>query len=118
MKTLTLIKQIENIQIKKNLPKVQVGDIVRIGVIIQEGNKQRVQQYEGTIISKVNTGINTTINVRRIFQGIAIERIFLINSPVIDGIQIIQNSKIRRSKLFYLRNKIGRNARLVQKICK
>lgn len=118
MKTLRLIKQIENTQLKTNLPKVQVGDLVRIGVIIQEGNKQRVQQYEGTILSKMNTGINTTINVRRIFQGIAIERIFLIHSPVIDGIQVIQNSKIRRSKLFYLRNKIGKNARLVQKICK
>lgn len=115
MKTKQLINQIDKYQIKSNLPIVAVGDIVRIGILIQEGSKQRVQPYEGTIIAKKNTGINTAITVRRVFQGISIERIFLINSPLIQKIEIIRHSKVRRSKLYYLRNRLGKNARLVQR---
>lgn len=118
MKTTELIQKIENYQIKQDLPKIEVGDIARIGVIIQEGNKQRVQPYEGTVIAKMNTGINTAILVRRIFQGISIERIFLLHSPAIENIEIIRNSKVRRAKLFYLRNRVGKNARLVQRFAK
>ena len=79
MKTTELIQKIENYQLKQDLPTIHVGDIARIGTIIQEGNKQRVQTYEGTVIAKMNTGINTAIMVRRIFQGISIERIFVQN---------------------------------------
>ena len=118
MKTQELIQKIEKYQLKNDLPKIHVGDIARIGSIIQEGNKQRVQIYEGTVIAKMNTGINTAIMVRRIFQGIAIERIFLLHSPAIDKIEIIRNSKVRRAKLFYLRNRVGKNARLVQRFSK
>ena len=118
MKTTELIQKIENYQLKQDLPTIHVGDIARIGTIIQEGNKQRVQTYEGTVIAKMNTGINTAIMVRRIFQGISIERIFLIHSPAIDNIEIIRNSKVRRAKLFYLRNRVGKNARLVQRFVK
>ena len=118
MKTTELIQKIENYQLKQDLPTIHVGDIARIGTIIQEGNKQRVQTYEGTVIAKMNTGINTAIMVRRIFQGISIERIFLIHSPAIDNIEIIRNSKVRRAKLFYLRNRVGKNARLVQRFAK
>ena len=118
MKTTELIQKIENYQLKQDLPTIHVGDIARIGTIIQEGNKQRVQTYEGTVIAKMNTGINTAIMVRRIFQGISIERIFLIHSPAIANIEIIRNSKVRRAKLFYLRNRVGKNARLVQRFAK
>ena len=120
MKTITkaLIQKIENDQLKKDLPKLEVGDIVKFGTLIQEGNKQRVQQYEGTIIAKANTGINTTVTVRRIFQGISIERIFLIHSPAIEKIEVIRKSKVRRAKLFYLRNRVGKTARLVQRFNK
>ena len=118
MKTTELIQKIENYQLKQDLPTIHVGDIARIGTIIQEGNKQRVQTYEGTVIAKMNTGINTAIMVRRIFQGISIERIFLIHSPAIANIEIIRNSKVRRAKLFYLRNRVGKNARLVQRFVK
>src|SRR6056300_971290 len=83
MKTKQLIQQIENYQIKPNLPKIEVGDIAKIGILIQEGNKQRVQPFEGTVIAKANTGINSAVTVRRIFQGISIERIFLLHSPTI-----------------------------------
>ena len=118
MKITELVQKIENYQIKQDLPKIEVGDIARIGIIIQEGNKQRVQPYEGTVIAKMNTGINTAITIRRIFQGISIERIFLLHSPAIQTIEIIRNSKVRRAKLFYLRNRVGKNARLVQRFNK
>jgi large subunit ribosomal protein L19 len=118
MKITELVQKIENYQIKQDLPKIEVGDIARIGIIIQEGNKQRVQPYEGTVIAKMNTGINTAVTIRRIFQGISIERIFLLHSPAIQNIEIIRNSKVRRAKLFYLRDRVGKNARLVQRFNK
>lgn len=118
MKTNQLIQKIETSQMKKDLPTIAVGDTVIIGILIQEGNKQRVQPYEGTVISKANTGINTAITVRRVFQGIAIERIFLLHSPAIEKVEVVRNSKVCRSKLYYLRNRIGKNARLVQRFPK
>lgn len=115
MKTTELIKKIETYQLKTDLPKISIGDTVVVGILIQEGNKQRVQPYEGTVIAKTNSGINTAITVRKIFQGVSIERIFLIHSPAIQAIEVKRNSKVRRSKLYYLRNLIGKNARLVQR---
>ena len=81
---------------------------------IIEGNKERIQSYEGTIIAKKNSSINTTITVRKIFQGIGIERIFLVHSPKVDSITVIRSSKVRRSKLYYLRNLKGKASRLRQ----
>ena len=118
MKTFKLIKKIENFQLKKNLPIIAVGDTVKVGILIQEGNKQRVQPYEGTVLAKKNSGINSAITVRKIFQGVSIERIFLLHSPAIETIEILRNSKVRRSKLYYLRNRIGKNARLMQRFPK
>lgn len=115
MKTTELIKKIETYQLKTSLPKIAIGDTVVVGILIQEGNKQRVQPYEGTVIAKTNSGINTAITVRKIFQGVSIERIFLVHSPAIRSIDVKRNSKVRRSKLYYLRNLIGKNARLVQR---
>lgn len=114
----TLISKIDNYQIKKDIPKLQIGDIARFGILIQEGNKQRVQQYEGTIIAKANSGINKNVTVRRVFQGVSIERILFVHSPAIAKIEVIRNSKVRRAKLYYLRNRIGKTARLVQKFGK
>ena len=79
-----------------------------------EGNKERVQFYEGTIIAKKNSSVNTTITVRKVLQGIGIERIFLIHSPRIDSIHVLRSSKVRRSKLYYLRNLQGKATRLKQ----
>jgi len=90
------------------------GDNVKVGVKIIEGDKERVQFYEGTIIAKKNSSINTTITVRKILQGIGIERIFLIHSPKIDSIIVLRSSKIRRSKLYYLRKLKGKAGRLKQ----
>jgi large subunit ribosomal protein L19 len=88
------IKNVENNFLKKNLPILKIGDNVKIGVKIIEGNRERVQFYEGTIIAKKNSLINTTITVRKILQGIGVERIFLIHSPKIDSIEVLRSSKV------------------------
>nr|UZC30102.1 ribosomal protein L19 [Entomoneis sp.] len=108
------IKNLENNFIKTDLPVLRIGDSVKIGVKIIEGNKERVQFYEGTIIAKKNSSINTTITVRKVLQGIGIERIFLIHSPKIDSITVLKSAKVRRAKLYYLRNLQGKATRLKQ----
>jgi len=108
------ITDLEKNFLKKDLPILRIGDNVKIGVKIIEGNKERVQFYEGTIIAKKNNSINTTITVRKILQGIGIERIFLIHSPKIDSITVLRSSKVRRSKLYYLRGLRGKASRLKQ----
>ena len=109
-----IINNLNNTFLKTDLPIIKIGDNVKIGVKIIEGNKERVQFYEGTVIAKKNSSINTTITVRKILQGIGIERIFLIHSPKIDSIEILRSSKVRRSKLYYLRNLKGKASRLKQ----
>ena len=108
------INDVGNTFLKKDLPVLKIGDNVKIGVKIIEGNRERVQFYEGTIIAKKNSLINTTITVRKILQGIGVERIFLIHSPKIDSIQVLRSSKVRRAKLYYLRNLRGKASRLKQ----
>ena len=108
------IQNVENPFLKEDLPILKIGDNVKIGVKIIEGNRERVQFYEGTIIAKKNSLINTTITVRKILQGIGVERIFLIHSPKIDSIQVLRSSKVRRAKLYYLRSLRGKASRLKQ----
>ena len=114
LNTQRIIDSIEKNFIKKDLPILKIGDNVKIGVKIIEGNKERVQFYEGTIIAKKNTSIKTTITVRKTLQGIGIERIFLVHSPKLDSIIVLRSSKVRRSKLYYLRNLKGKASRLKQ----
>ena len=114
LNTQQTINNIEKNFLKKNLPVLKIGDSVKIGVKIIEGNKERVQFYEGTIIAKKNSSINTTITVRKILQGIGIERVFLIHSPKLDSITVFRSSKVRRSKLYYLRDLKGKASRLKQ----
>lgn len=111
-----IINDIERKFLKPNLPNIRIGDNINIGVKIFEGNKERVQFYEGTIIAKKNTTVNLTITVRKVFQGIGVERIFLVHSPKIASIKILKSSKIRRAKLYYLRNRKGKSARLRQSL--
>ena len=98
--------------IKLNFPKIKNGDTIRVGLKIKEGEKERTQYYEGVTISKKNFGINKTITLRRVVQGIGLERIFLINSPRIVFLEIKKSAKVRRSKLYYLRNLSGKATRL------
>ena len=114
MSTTKSVLDLEKRFLKLNLPFLKIGDSVKVGVKIIEGNKERVQFYEGTIIAKKNTSINTTITVRKILQGIGIERIFLLHSPKINSINLLRSAKVRRSKLYYLRNRKGKASRLRQ----
>jgi len=109
-----IVNGVEAQFLKKEIPPVRIGDSVKVGVKIIEGSKERVQFYEGTVIAKKNTSVNTTITVRKILQGIGIERIFLIHSPKIHSIDILRSSKVRRSKLYYLRKLKGKAGRLKQ----
>lgn len=115
LNTQKTISKIESTFLKKDLPILQIGDNIKIGVKIVEGNKERVQFYEGTILAKKNSSVNTTITVRKILQGIGIERVFLVHSPKIDSITVLRSSKVRRSKLYYLRDLKGKASRLKQK---
>ena len=110
-----IIKTFEEAQQTKDLPDVYVGDTVRVGVRISEGNKERVQPYEGVVIAKRHGGINQTITVRRIFQGIGVERIFLVHSPQVASIKVERRGKVRRAKLFYLRERVGKATRVKQR---
>ena len=110
-----LIQSVENKFLKENLPPLRVGDILKIGLKIKEGSKERVQFFEGLLVRKKNTGINSNITIRRVFQGIGIERIILLHSPRVDSVQILRSSKVRRSKLYYIRNLSGKAAKLKQR---
>ncbi len=110
-----LINQFEKAQQKDKLPEIYVGDTVRVGVRISEGNKERVQPYEGVVIAKRHGGLNQTITVRRIFQGIGVERIFMVHSPQVASIKVERRGKVRRAKLFYLRERVGKATRVKQR---
>ena len=110
-----IIKTFEEAQQNNKLPEIYVGDTVRVGVRISEGNKERVQPYEGVVIAKRHGGINKTITVRRIFQGIGVERIFLVHSPQVASIKVERRGKVRRAKLFYLRERVGKATRVKQR---
>ena len=110
-----LIKEFENAQLKKELPEIYVGDTVKVGVRITEGNKERVQPYEGVVIAKRHGGLNQTITVRRIFQGIGVERVFMLHSPQVASLKVERRGKVRRAKLFYLRDRVGKATRVKQR---
>ena len=110
-----LIQEFEKSQQKNKVPEVYVGDTVRVGVRISEGNKERVQPYEGVVIAKRHGGINQTITVRRIFQGVGVERIFMVHSPQVASIKVERRGKVRRAKLFYLRERVGKATRVKQR---
>nr|YP_009455785.1 50S ribosomal protein L19 [Dictyopteris divaricata]YP_010205291.1 50S ribosomal protein L19 [Grateloupia livida]AQZ25002.1 50S ribosomal protein L19 [Dictyopteris divaricata]UAV85860.1 50S ribosomal protein L19 [Grateloupia livida] len=111
----TLIDSVEKLYCKNDIKMVLVGDTVKIGISIKEGNKDRIQYYQGIVISKKNTGINLKIVVRKTFQGIGVERQFLLHSPKFQSVQVLKSARIRRSKLYYLRNISGKASRLKQK---
>ena len=110
-----LINQFEEEQLKKELPEIYVGDTVKVGVKITEGNKERVQPYEGVVIAKRHGGLNQTITVRRIFQGIGVERVFMLHSPQVASLKVERRGKVRRAKLFYLRDRVGKATRVKQR---
>ncbi len=110
-----VINAIEAEQMKSDIPNLQIGDQVKVGVKIREGGKERTQPYEGTLIAMRGSGLNSTITVRRIFQGIGVERVFLIHSPRIADIKILRRGRVRRAKLYYLRDRVGKSTRLKER---
>ena len=110
------LKLISESSLKKELPVVNVGDTVKVHVKIKEGEKQRIQIFEGTIIAKKHGGINETFTVRRLSHGCGIERVFPIHSPVVDKVELVRAGKVRRGKLYYLRNRVGKAAKVKSRI--
>nr|YP_009057833.1 ribosomal protein L19 [Nephroselmis astigmatica]AID67715.1 ribosomal protein L19 [Nephroselmis astigmatica] len=126
MKTKELVETLESNYLKKiydenhptpkaPLPPLGVGDLVKVGVLIREGEKERIQPYEGTVIAQHKSGMNSTITVRKIFQGVGVERIFMIHSPRIAFIEVLRCSQVRRAKLYYLRDCVGKQTRLKER---
>jgi large subunit ribosomal protein L19 len=111
-----LIKLVEAKFLKNSTETVEVGDIIRIGYIIPEGDKERTQYYEGVVIAKQNRGLGKSFTIRRSVQGIGVEQVFLLNSPKIVSITKKQSSKVRRAKLYYLRALSGKSTRLKVKL--
>lgn len=109
------ILEFESGYLNPTLPVVKVGDTVKLGVSITEGNKERVQFTEGVIIAKKGSGLNSTITLRRVMQGVGVERVYLLHSPKLKSISVLRSSKIRRAKLYYLRSRFGKATRLQQK---
>lgn len=113
-----IIAELENQYKKENIPDMNPGDTVKVFVRIVEGNKERIQAFEGTVIKEHGAGINKTITVRKVFQGIGVERVFLLNSPRIDKITVLRRGDVRRSKLYYLRERSGKATRIREKLKK
>ncbi|HIT19841.1 MAG TPA: 50S ribosomal protein L19 [Candidatus Fimivivens faecavium] len=98
--------------LKKEVPQFNVGDTVRVGVRIKEGEKSRVQAFEGTVIAKKHGGIAETFTVRRLSHGVGVERVFPVHSPVVETVEVVRKGKVRRGKLYYLRNRVGKAAKV------
>ena len=98
------------------MPKFEVGDTVKIGVNIREGDKERVQMFEGTVIARKGSGVAETFTVRRVSYGVGVERVFPVHSPNVVSVQVIRKGRVRRSKLYYLRNRVGKAAKVKEQI--
>jgi len=111
-----LVQTLSNQYMKPELPPMNVGDTVRVTVRIKEGSRERNQAFEGTIIAKKHGGINETITVRRISYNVGCEKVFPVHSPTIVSIETIRRGKVRRAKLYYLRDRVGKRAKVKEKI--
>ncbi|MBE7014708.1 MAG: 50S ribosomal protein L19 [Ruminococcaceae bacterium] len=111
-----IIKSITADLIRTDLPELNIGDTVRVFVKVREGNRERLQAFEGTIIRKKNGGIAETFTVRRVSYGVGVERTFPVNSPNIGKIEVIRKGKVRRAKLYYLRDRVGKAAKVKERI--
>ncbi|MCI8965477.1 MAG: 50S ribosomal protein L19 [Clostridia bacterium] len=111
-----ILKSIEHEQLKSKIPDLHVGDTVRVHVKIKEGQRERIQVFEGIIIKKQGGGVNATFTVRRISYGVGVEKTFLVHSPNVEKVEVIRVGKARRAKLYYLRDRVGKAAKTKEKI--
>ena len=107
-----ILRAIEAEQIRTDLPEFHVGDNVKLHVKVKEGNRERIQMFEGTVIKRQNGGLRETFTVRRLAYGVGVERTFPVNSPIIEKMEITRRGKVRRAKLFYLRDRVGKAAKV------
>ncbi len=110
------IRAITNEQLRTDLPKLEIGDTLRLHLKVKEGNKERIQMFEGTLIARKNGGISETITVRRIASGVGVEKIFPLHSPNIAKIEVVRHGKVRRAKLYYLRGRVGKAAKVKERL--
>ncbi len=110
-----IIKAIEQEQINENVANFKIGDQVKVHVKIKEGNRERIQVFEGFVIKRQNAGSNETFTVRKISYGVGVERTFPVHSKTIDKIEVVRSSKVRRAKLYYLRDRVGKAAKPAEK---
>ncbi|HHV71247.1 MAG TPA: 50S ribosomal protein L19 [Clostridia bacterium] len=110
-----LVKMVEQEHLKNDIPNFKAGDTVKVHVKVVEGNRQRIQVFEGIVIRRKNAGINSTFTVRRVSYGVGVERTFLLHSPMIDKIELVKEGLVRRAKLYYLRGLRGKAARIKEK---
>ena len=111
-----IIKSIEHEQLKNKIPDLKVGNTVRVHVRIKEGNKERIQVFEGIIIKKQGGGVNQTFTVRRISYGVGVEKTFLVHSPLVEKVELVRVGKARRAKLYYLRDRVGKAAKTKEQV--
>lgn len=111
-----ILKSIENEQIRTDLPKLEIGDFIKVHAKIKEGTRERIQVFEGTVIALKGSGLKETFTVRRVSYGVGVERIFPVNSPRIDHIDVVRKGVVRRAKLYYLRDRVGKAAKVKEKL--
>jgi large subunit ribosomal protein L19 len=110
------LKLIAQDSVKEEMPKFEIGDTVRINVNIREGERERIQVFEGTVIARKGSGVSETFTVRRVSYGVGVERVFPIHSPNVKGVEIVRKGRVRRAKLYYLRDRVGKAAKVKEQI--
>ena len=110
------LKLIAADSLKKDIPSFEIGDTVRVHVNIREGDRERIQMFEGTVIARKGSGVAETFTVRRVSYGVGVERVFPVNSPNVQGVDIVRKGRVRRSKLYYLRDRVGKAAKVKEQI--
>ncbi len=110
------LKIITEGMIKEDKPEIQIGDVVKVHVKIVEGSRERIQVFEGTVIAMKGSGVSETFTVRRVSYGVGIERVFPVNSPNVAKVELVRHGRVRRSKLYYLRDRVGKAAKVKEKI--
>ena len=111
-----LIKELNKETLQNEVTNVKIGDTVRVHVKVKAGSRERIQVFEGIVIAKKHGGIEETITVRRISYGVGVEKVFPVHSPSIDHIEVVRNGKVRRAKLYYLRGRVGKGAKVKEKL--
>jgi len=111
-----IIRALEQEQLRTDLPKLEIGDYVRVHLKVKEGNRERIQVFEGTVIAMKGSGLKETFTVRRVSYGVGVERILPVHSPRIDHIEVVRKGKVRRAKLYYLRERVGKASKVKEKL--